>query len=163
RSAGGRARRGRGSRRSHRALPGRRLPRDRQRPARRSRSRPALRRATTVGTALAPAPALGGPPAAPRTRRPAPSGPPSPPGGAGPRGAGRGAPAARPPGRTRRAGATPATSPGPAPDAPRPAGIPLRPAVVAPPAMQARLLGPVEVSVGGQRVEHWHGRKGTLL
>lgn len=27
----------------------------------------------------------------------------------------------------------------------------------------ARLLGPVEISVGGRRVEQWHGRKGTLV
>lgn len=31
------------------------------------------------------------------------------------------------------------------------------------PSLQARLLGPVEVSVCEHRVEQWHGRKGTLL
>ena len=29
--------------------------------------------------------------------------------------------------------------------------------------VRARLLGPLEVSVGGHRVEHWNGRKGPLL
>jgi DNA-binding SARP family transcriptional activator len=32
-----------------------------------------------------------------------------------------------------------------------------------PPVLQARLLGSVDVLVCGNRVEHWHGRKGSLL
>lgn len=46
----------------------------------------------------------------------------------------------------------------PEPPVRRPAG-PVR----NPPTLQARLLGPVDVLVCGNRVEHWHGRKGSLL
>jgi DNA-binding SARP family transcriptional activator len=34
---------------------------------------------------------------------------------------------------------------------------------VSPLALEARLLGTVDVSVGGRPVRHWHGRKGTML
>jgi DNA-binding SARP family transcriptional activator len=57
----------------------------------------------------------------------------------------------------------PSAGPGQPPGAPRPDGTPPLPVSVSPLAVQARLLGPVDVSIGGHRVEHWHGRKGTLL
>jgi len=73
------------------------------------------------------------------------------------------APITRPPQRTEPPGGAPAAGPGPPPDAPRPAVTLLRPASGSPLAMQARLLGPVDISIGGHHVERWHGRKGRLL
>lgn len=43
------------------------------------------------------------------------------------------------------------------------AAVVRRPAGGAPLAIDARLLGPVEIMVGGRPVEHWHGRRGVLL
>jgi DNA-binding SARP family transcriptional activator len=37
------------------------------------------------------------------------------------------------------------------------------PATSTAPTLDARLLGPLEMSLGGRRVEVWHGRKGALL
>jgi DNA-binding SARP family transcriptional activator len=36
-------------------------------------------------------------------------------------------------------------------------------ASISPLVLQAHLLGPVDISIGGHRVEQWHGRKGALL
>jgi DNA-binding SARP family transcriptional activator len=70
------------------------------------------------------------------------------------------------PGRTsrppRHAGALSAARPG------RPSGV-TKPAQgphlasISPLVLCAHLLGPVDISIGGQRVEQWHGRKGALL
>jgi DNA-binding SARP family transcriptional activator len=49
------------------------------------------------------------------------------------------------------------------PDTVRPVPDPAQPVDVSPLALQAHLLGPVDIAIGGHRVEHWHGRKGTLL
>jgi len=49
------------------------------------------------------------------------------------------------------------------PDVTRPVDGPSHPVTVSALTLEARLLGPMDVSVGGQRVEHWRGRKGALL
>jgi DNA-binding SARP family transcriptional activator len=67
------------------------------------------------------------------------------------------------PGRPRSAGTAPAAGQGQPPGATQPADGPLSPVSVSPLTLQARLLGPVDLSVGGRRVERWQGRKGMLL
>src|SRR5262249_56691255 len=70
------------------------------------------------------------------------------------------APITRPPQRTEPPGGAPAAGPGPPPDAPRPAVTLLRPASGSPLAMQARLLGPVDISIGGPPPARRHGPQG---
>jgi len=67
------------------------------------------------------------------------------------------------PRRPRPAGPASAVGHGRPPDVTGPDDAPPRLAGVSPLTMQARLLGPVDVCIGGQRVERWHGRKGTML
>jgi len=70
------------------------------------------------------------------------------------------------PGRTSRlpraAGGLSAARPRPRSGVSEPAEGPHL-ASISPLVLQAHLLGPVDISIGGQRVEQWHGRKGALL